>query len=550
MKRWILVLLPLLLLGALIGWRLYDKTVAAAAQNQMRTARMKAPPVVAVASARVRDIVPTFEAVGGVEAPFNVRIASKTAGRIDFLQVREGDRVTQGQVVARIDQSEIQAQVRQQQAAVSEAESRLAQAQLTEAPTNVNVSTQISQQQAAVASAQADFQQVRQNYAAQVAAAEAAVTDTQGRVNNADAAIQNAQASINSAKANLNNANAKFRRVNDLYQQGFIAAQDVDDARTAVDVQQGAVDVAGGQMNAAKAQRSSAAAQVAAAQRQADIVRTKGKADIKAAQAKVVQAQAALKYAQANRAQTPAYKQNLQALRDAVSAAQAGVRNAQAQLSNTVLTSPVGGFVTGRYMDPGAMATPGQPILAVQSVRQVWVTVPVPEEVSRSVYTGQPATVRLDALPGRTFSGKVTQVNAAADPMSRQFQVRVTLDNSQNLLKPGMFARVTMVTHRVRSATVVPREAVQSGPQGSSVIVVDKTSSVAQHRPVTTGASDADGIAITEGLQPGEQVVVLSAMPLKDGQVVRVGGGRPGGGGHGRQAGSGQWGTQASAPRT
>src|SRR5437764_7697156 len=198
MKRWILVLVPLLLLGALIGWRLHEKTVAAATQNQMRAARMKAPPVVAVAAAQVRDIVPTFEAVGGVEAPFNVKIASKATGRIDYLQVREGDRVTQGEVLARVDPSEIQAQVRQQQAAVSEAESRLAQAQLTEAPTNVNISTQISQQQAAVASAQADYQQVKQNYDAQVAAAEAAVTDAQGRVNNADAAVANAQTSIKS----------------------------------------------------------------------------------------------------------------------------------------------------------------------------------------------------------------------------------------------------------------------------------------------------------------------------------------------------------------
>src|SRR5438876_9630750 len=180
MKRWILVLVPLLLLGALIGWRMHEKTVAAATQNQMRAARMKAPPVVAVAAARVRDIAPTFEAVGGVEAPFNVKIASKTAGRIDFLEVREGDRVTQGQVLVRIDPSEIQAQVGQQQAAVAEAESRLAQAALTQNPMNVSVSTQISQQQAGLDSAKADYNQVKQNYEAQVAAAQAAVTDAQG----------------------------------------------------------------------------------------------------------------------------------------------------------------------------------------------------------------------------------------------------------------------------------------------------------------------------------------------------------------------------------
>src|SRR5947209_1262477 len=189
MKRWIMVLVPLVVLGLLIGWRLQAKSKDAAAQTQMRTARMKAPPVVAVAAAQVRDIVPTFESVGSVEAPFNVKIASKAAGRIDYLQAREGDRVTRGEVLARVDPSEIEAQVRQQQAAVSEAESRLAQALATENPMNVSVSTQISQQQAVLGSAKAEYDQVKQNYDAQVAAAEAAVTDAEGRVNNAEAAI-------------------------------------------------------------------------------------------------------------------------------------------------------------------------------------------------------------------------------------------------------------------------------------------------------------------------------------------------------------------------
>jgi HlyD family secretion protein len=524
MKRWVYVLVPLLVLGALIGWRLRAKQVEVAAQSRVREARQKSPPVVSVAPVEVRDIVHTFTAVGTIDAPLNVRIASKVTGRIDFLQAHEGDRVKRGQVLVRIDPSEIEAQVRQQQAALAEAQYRLAQAQITQAPMDVQVNTQIRQQQATLASAQANFNQVRQNYAAQLAAAQAAVTDAQGRIDNANAAIANGDAAIRSAQANLENAQTKFNRVQELYKQGFIAAQDVDDARAAANVQNAALDVARGQRNAAVATHDSAVAQKQAAQNQADIVKTKGQADIEAARAQVAQARAALEYAQANRAQEPAYQQNLAALKAAVAAAQAGLRNAEAQLANLVLTSPLDGFVTGRSMDPGAMATPGQPILTVQAIRQVWVTVPVPEEVSRRITFGLLATVTFDALPGRTFTGKVTQINPAADPMSRQFAVRVTLDNPQNLIKPGMFARVSMVSERVRSAVVVRREAIQQGPSGPTVVVVNDAN-VVQRRPVTLGASDTDHIAVTQGLQPGERVVTLSATPLKDGQVVRVGGG-------------------------
>jgi HlyD family secretion protein len=523
MKRWVYVLVPLLVLGVLIGWRLRAKQVEVAAQSRVREARRKSPPVVSVAPVEVRDIVHTFTAVGTIDAPLTVRIASKVTGRIDFLQAHEGDRVKRGQVLVRIDPSEIEAQVREQQAALAEAQSRLAQAQITQNPTEVSVTTQIRQQEASLASAQADYKQTRQNYAAQLAAAQAGVTDAQGRVNNAGAAVASADAAIRSAQANLENAQTKFNRIQDLYKQGFIAAQDVDDARTAVNVQQGALDVARGQRGAAVAARDSAAAQLQAAQQQADIVKTKGVADIEAARAKVAQAQAALEYARANRAQKPAYQQNLAALKAAVAAAQAALRNAEAQRANTVLTSPLDGFVTGRSMDPGAMPTPGQPILTVQAIRQVWVTIPVPEEVSRRITFGLPAAVTFDALPSRTFTGKVTQINPAADPMSRQFAVRVTLDNPQNLIKPGMFARVSMVSERVRDAVVVRREAIQQGPSGPTVIVVTDAS-VVQRRPVSLGASDPNHIAVTHGLQPGERVVILSATPLKDGQVVRIGG--------------------------
>src|SRR5262249_18507151 len=154
-------------------------------------------------------------------------------------------------------------------------------------------------------------------------------------------------------------------------------------------VAQSALDVAKGQQEAAAANRDSAQAQLRSAQEQAEIVKTKGQADIEAAHAQVLQAQAALDYAKSNTAQRPAYQQNLAALKASVVAAEASLRNTEAQRANLVLRSTINGFVTNRAMDPGATATPGQPILTVQSIRQVWVTVPVPEEVDRRVTLDQ-----------------------------------------------------------------------------------------------------------------------------------------------------------------
>jgi RND family efflux transporter MFP subunit len=516
MKRWTLVLLPVLVLGSLIGWRFVQKRADNLAQANMREMRKKAPQLVSTAAVTMRDIVHTFDATGTVESPQNVKIAAKVTGRVDYLVLREGDRVKKGQVLVRIDPRQVEAEVHQQMASLAEAQFRLAQAQMTQNSTNVGVNAQVRQQKAAVTSAQADLHQVQQNYAAQQAAANAVVTDAQAR-------IANAKAAIRSAQANLDNARGKSNRITDLYKQGFVAAQDVDDAKAEVSVQQSALEIAQGLLN-------SAAAQHDAAQQQASIVKTKGTADIAASQAKVEQARASLEYANASTSQKSAYQQSLSALRSSVDAAKAALRSAEAQRSDTVLVSPLDGFVTGRYVDPGAMASAGQPILAVQFVKQVWVTISVPEEISTLVHIGQPATVTLDALPGQRFAGSVVQFNPSADLQSRQFMVRVILSNDRNLFKPGMFAHVSLETERAKNAVSVPHEAVQEDKSGAYVVVVElgKQGGKAQRRSVITGVSDDSFTAIDQGVKPGEKVVTLSAFPVRDGMSVRAGGGRRG----------------------
>ena len=95
--------------------------------------RVKSPAVVSVTPATVRDIVQTYETVGSIEAPNTAKIAAKVTGRIEYLEVREGAVVTEGQVLVRIDPAEVEAQVGAARSAVSEARYRLEQAALTEA---------------------------------------------------------------------------------------------------------------------------------------------------------------------------------------------------------------------------------------------------------------------------------------------------------------------------------------------------------------------------------------------------------------------------------
>ena len=129
----------------------------------------------------------------------------------------------------------------------------------------------------------------------------------------------------------------------------------------------------------------------------------------------------------------------------------------------------------------------------------------------------------VDTVPGHIFYGSVFEIDPSADPSSRDFTVRLALPNPSSLLKPGMYAHVTLVTQHVRRARVVPLEALQTDADGAFVWTL--ASDMTVHRQaVTTGARDDNGVAIVSGLHPGDKVVTVNAARLKDGETVVMGG--------------------------
>jgi RND family efflux transporter, MFP subunit len=529
MKRWILAILTFFVLAGLIGWRLSQKRAAAAAEEQRAAARKNAPAVVDTVPITRRDIVLTFDAPGSVEAPLTVDITPRITGRITQLAVREGSRVSAGQIVARLDPSEIEAEVRNREAALAQARARYAEAEIAQNPNSVSLTAEVRRQEAALASARAQTERAQADYEAQIATAEAQVTDAVGRIQAAEANITAADASIASAQANLANARLVRERQEALFKEGAIAQQLVDNARTVESVQEAALNEARESRRAAVAARDSAVAQKQAAERQVTLARNLARANVAASNATVKQTQATLEAARANTARDPAYRKNLDALAAAVRAAEAELRASRARLADTVLRAPLSGVVTQRYLDQGALASPQQAVVAVQAIREVWVSVAVPEEVSRRLYTGQSARVTLDAQGNATRTGKIAQVLPAADPQSRQFTVRVRLDNADNRLRPGMSGRVTFETQRANGVLVVPQEAVNPAGEGAATVTVVSADNKASIRTVRTGLSDGRVVAIEGEVAEGDPVVVITGRPLKDGQAVKMAGGSSGG---------------------
>jgi RND family efflux transporter MFP subunit len=217
-------------------------------------------------------------------------------------------------------------------------------------------------------------------------------------------------------------------------------------------------------------------------------------------------------------------------------------------LSNTVIASPVDGFVGKRFLDPGASVSPNVPVASLVDIRTVRLVANLVERDVRRVSVGTHADIDVDAYPGETFSGRVSRVAPIFDPATRTAEMEIEVPNPGFRLKPGMYARVQLTVATRPDAVTVPSNAVVrldgkpgvfvtqarsgaaangSGPgveratSGStSAPGGDDKSLAAKFIPIQTGISDGQRIEIVSGISDGARVITTGAGALKDGDRV------------------------------
>lgn len=211
-------------------------------------------------------------------------------------------------------------------------------------------------------------------------------------------------------------------------------------------------------------------------------------------------------------------KANWQAMQTAYEVSKSTYEN---MLENTTLVSPISGVVTARNYDVGDMAS-GLPIFVVQRINPVKIMISVSESLYAYIKKGMAVEVELDALPEQKFSAKVSRITPSIDASTRTFPVELTLANDKELVKPGMYARVTM-NYGTRKNIVVPDVAVvkQLG-SGNRYIYVCKEDGTVAYQKVELGRRMGDKYEILSGIADGDVVVTSGQVALKDGIAVEV----------------------------
>lgn len=191
-------------------------------------------------------------------------------------------------------------------------------------------------------------------------------------------------------------------------------------------------------------------------------------------------------------------------------------------LENSVLVSPIDGVISARNYDAGDMYTMSQPLYTVEQIVPVKMLVAISEVDYTKVKKGDSVSIVADAIPGKTFAGKVNRIYPTIDPMTRTFTAEVVVDNNYKTLRPGMFVRAT-VNFGTRQSVIIPDIAVvkQSGSGDRFVYVVESDNTVS-FKPVKLGRRINNEFEVLEGLEEGETVVTGGQVKLKAGVKVEV----------------------------
>ena len=193
------------------------------------------------------------------------------------------------------------------------------------------------------------------------------------------------------------------------------------------------------------------------------------------------------------------------------------------RLGETRITAPFAGVVVQRRLDPGALVGPpgGGAIVTVAKVDVLRVFISVNERELSALRVGQDAHVEFDALPGRSWKGKVVRLAPNLDPGTRTLDAEVDLDNKEGILRPGMYGRGAIVLAIHAGALAVPVGAVQFSEARKFVFVAD--GDVVHRREIRTGTDGGTWLEVTAGLRDQDHVVTDGVDMLAEGMKIRVG---------------------------
>jgi HlyD family secretion protein len=408
-----------------------------------------------------------ISSTGTITPVQSVNLSPKTAGVLKQLLVQQGDRVTQGQIVAYMDQEDVKGQLLQAQAEVAQAQANL------EKLRNGSRPEEISQ-------AQARLNQSKEQLLAL-------------QNGNRSQDVAQAQAQVTSANARVNLANSKLKQYAQLKNAGAVSVE---------------------RFNEISADAQTAVADLRVAQQKLELLQTGARReDVGRAQANVAETRAG--YALTVKGSR---SEDIRQAQAQVDSARGQLQVVQAHLADTIIRAPFAGIVTQKYATVGAFVTPttsasnttsatSTSIVAV--AQDLEILAKIAEVDIGQIRLGQSVEINVDAYPEKVFQGRVRLISpeAIVDQNVTTFQVRVSILTGQKQLLSGMNSDLTFMGKKIDDALVIPTVAIATQKGKTGVYIPDKDKKPKFQR-ITIGASVKTQTQVLEGLTSGQKVFI------------------------------------------
>lgn len=465
-----------------------------------------------------QNLTVRITASGTVQPVQRVNLSPKTQSRIAELYVEQGDRVQQGQIIARMESRDIEAQLLQAQARYASVEAKLAQLEAGNRP------EEIAQARARLAQTTAGLAQLQAgSRSEEIAQAQASLREAEARLANALSGslireIEQAKSQIDANKAAAELAAQQLESKRQLAEEGAIssfefaefqekdrrAKANVREAEQRVQQLQESRQSQIEQLQATVEQQRQALRQKQNGTRPEEIA--KGEAEVAEAQSRLTELENGTR------------PEEITAARADLAEAAAQVRYYQVQLEDTKIRAPFPGIITQRYAIQGAFVAPSTSASSSDSAsstsivalaRDLEVLAKVPESDIGQIKAGQIVEIVADAYPDQVFKGRVKLIapEAVKERDVTLFQVRVQIERGKELLQSGMNVDLRFVGEKLNNALVVPTVAIVTNKGSTGVLVPDEKNQP-KFQPVTIGSTLGNKIQILDGVKAGDRVFV------------------------------------------
>jgi HlyD family secretion protein len=446
-------------------------------------------------AAEVADLTVQIEATGEVQPIERVNLSPKTQGRLEQIFVEQGDRVTQGQIIATMERRELEAQADQARARLDRTRASLAE-----------LETGTRREELAQARSRVDQARARRDRA-RASLAELRAGSRREDIDEADDAVRRAAAAVADAESRLTLAAIEADRNRQLEADGAVSRRVLDASLDELRRAQANIDQATAARDEAQQRRD----RLANGARSEEIDRAE--ADLNGAAAELNETDQ--RYAQlANGARS----EEIDRAEADVLEAEAQVRFYDVQLNDTEIRAPFSGIIAQRYADPGAFVTPATSASTATSAtstsivalaRGLEVLAKVPEVDISRIYQGQTVDIVADAYPDDRFEARVKLIapEAVREQNVTLFQVRLEVVDGLDKLQSGMNVDLTFRSDQLNNALVVPTVAIVTD-RGKTGVLIPDTRGRATFQPVTIGPSVGSQVQVLEGIEPGDRVFI------------------------------------------